>query len=254
VTFDLTGRVAIVTGGNGGIGLGIARGLGQAGASVAIVGRDAGKSEAAVTELREAGADAAAFIADLLDQSAVVAMVRAVAERFGGVDILVASAGMNTRMRPEEYTMELWDAIVDTNLGSVFTCCQAVYPMMRQRGGGKIITIGSMTSIFGFGVGAAYGASKGAVVQLTKSLAVAWAADNIQVNCIEPGFIDTVLTQQARRDVAGLEQRVVERTPAGRWGTPADVAGAAVFFAGSASDFVTGTALPVDGGYSSFMA
>ena len=254
MTFDLSGRVAIVTGGNGGIGLGIARGLGRAGASVAIVGRDGGKSEAAVAELREAGADAEAFAADLLDQSAVVAMVRDVVGRFGGVDILVANAGTNIRMRPEEYPMETWDAIVDTNLGSVFACCQAVYPMMRQSGGGKIITIGSMTSIFGFSVGAAYGASKGAVVQLTKSLAVAWAADAIQVNCILPGFIDTALTQGARRDVAGLEQRVVERTPAGRWGTPGDLAGAAVFFASAASDFVTGATLAVDGGYSSFMA
>jgi 2-deoxy-D-gluconate 3-dehydrogenase len=150
--------------------------------------------------------------------------------------------------------MEQWDAIVDTNLGSVFACCQAVYPAMRRRGGGKIITIGSMTSIFGFTVGAPYSASKGAVVQLTKSLAAAWAPDGIQVNCILPGFIDTALTRQARSEVAGLEQRVVERTPAGRWGTPDDVAAAAVFFAGRASDFVTGTALPVDGGYSSFMA
>ena len=254
MNFDLNGRVAIVTGGNGGIGLGIARGLGDVGAAVAIVGRDAGKSEIAVAELREAGIDAAAFTTDVLDRSAVDAMVRAVVARFGGVDILVANAGTNTRMRPEDYPMETWDAIVDTNLGSVFACCQAVFPMMRQRGGGKIVTIGSMTSIFGFSVGAAYGASKGAVVQLSKSLAVAWAADNIQVNCILPGFIDTALTQGARRDVAGLEQRVVDRTPAGRWGTPADVAGAAVFFASSASDFVTGTALPVDGGYSSFMA
>jgi 2-deoxy-D-gluconate 3-dehydrogenase len=254
VHFDLTGRVAIVTGGNGGIGLGIARGLGQAGAALAIVGRDAGKSDAAVAELREAGADAAAFTADLLDRRALDGMLQAVVERFGGVDILVANAGTNTRMRPEAYTMETWDTIVDTNLGSVFACCQAVYPMMRQRGGGKIITIGSMTSIFGFSVGAAYGASKGAVVQLTKSLAVAWAADRIQVNCILPGFIDTALTQGARREVEGLEQRVVERTPAGRWGKPGDVAGAAVFFASAASDFVTGTALPVDGGYSSFMA
>ena len=252
--FDLSGRVAIVTGGNGGIGLGIAHGLARAGAAVAVVGRDAAKSDAAVGELRASGADAAAFIADLLDPSAVAAMVAAVAERFGGVDVLVANAGTNTRRRPEDYTMEQWDAVVDTNLGSVFACCQAVYPVMRRRGGGKIITIGSMTSIFGFTLGAPYSASKGAVVQLTKSLAAAWAADGIQVNCILPGFIDTALTRQARSDVAGLEQRVVERTPAGRWGTPDDVAGAAVFFAGPASDFVTGTALPVDGGYSSFMA
>jgi 2-deoxy-D-gluconate 3-dehydrogenase len=254
VLFDLNGRVAIVTGGNGGIGLGIARGLAHAGASIAIVGRDTGKSDAAAAELREAGAGAAAFTADLLDPAAVTSVVHAVAARFGGIDILVANAGTNTRRRPEEYTMELWDAIVDTNLGSVFASCQAVYPFMQRRGGGKIITIGSMTSIFGFSVGAPYSASKGAVVQLTKSLACAWAADNVQVNCILPGFIDTALTQQGRRDVPTLEERVIDRTPAGRWGSPDDVAGTAVFFASRASDFVTGTALPVDGGYSSFMA
>ena len=254
VLFDLSGKVAIVTGGNGGIGFGIARGLADAGAAVAIVARDRAKSDAAVAGLREAGADAAAFNADLRDGDAITSVVRAAVERFGGVDILVANAGTNSRRRPEDYTMELWDSIVDVNLGSVFACCQAVYPLMQQRRGGKIITIGSMTSIFGFSVGAPYSASKGAVVQLTKSLASAWAADAIQVNCILPGFIDTSLTREARREVAGLEQRVIDRTPAGRWGSPDDVAGAAVFFASAASDFVTGAALPVDGGYSSFMA
>ena len=181
-------------------------------------------------------------------------MVTEAVDRFGRVDILVNNAGMSIRKPPETYAVSEWEQVIDTNLTGPLVCCQAVYPMMQQRGGGKTITIGSMTSIFGFSVGAAYGASKGAVVQLTKSLAVAWAADNIQVNCIVPGFIDTALTEAARRDVAGLEQRVVERTPAGRWGKPGDVAGAAVFFASSASDFVTGTVLPVDGGYSSFMA
>lgn len=246
--------MAVVTGGNGGIGLGIAYGLANAGAAVAIAGRDSAKSAAAVAGLREAGADAEAFTADLRDGGAITSMVLAIVERFGGVDVLVANAGTNTRRRPEDYTMELWDSIIDVNLGSVFACCQAVYPMMQRRGGGKIITIGSMTSIFGFSVGAPYSASKGAVVQLTKSLACAWAADAIQVNCILPGFIDSALTRQARREVGGLEQRVLDRTPAGRWGSPDDVAGAAVFFASAASDFVTGTALPVDGGYSSFMA
>ena len=217
--FRLNGKTAIVTGGNGGIGLGIAGGLAAAGAAVAIVGRDVEKSNAALAELRANGAEAEAFGADLRDDAAIAAMVDAVAARFGGVDILVANAGTNTRMRPEAYPREVWDTIVDTNLGAVFRSCQAVHPRMRARGGGKIITIGSMTSIFGFSVGAAYSASKGAVVQLTKSLAIAWAPDGIQVNCILPGFIDTVLTKQARRDVPALEQRVVDRTPAARWGS-----------------------------------
>jgi len=246
--------VAVVTGGNGGIGFGIARGLANAGAAVAIVGRDRAKSAAAVAALREAGADVEPFTADLRDGAAISSAVHAIVERFGGVDVLVANAGTNTRRRPEDYTIELWNSIVDVNLGSVFACCQAVYPLMQRRGGGKIITIGSMTSIFGFSVGSAYSASKGGVVQLTKSLACAWAVDAIQVNCILPGFIDTALTREARRDVGDLEQRVIDRTPAGRWGSADDVAGAAVFFASAASDFVTGTALPVDGGYSSFMA
>ena len=252
--FDLNGKIAIVTGGNGGIGLGIARGLAEAGAAVAVVARNAGKSEKAVAELKALGADAASVTADLLDPKQVESMMRAVTERFGGVDILVANAGTNKRQRPEHYSAAQWHEIIDTNLGAVFACCQAVYPVMQRRGGGKIVTIGSMTSIFGFSVGPVYAASKGGVVQLTKSLACAWAQDNIQVNSILPGFIDTALTQQARRDVAGLEQRVTERTPAGRWGRPDDLGGAAVFFSSAASDFITGTALPVDGGYSSFMA
>ncbi|GAC1417291.1 MAG: glucose 1-dehydrogenase [Candidatus Velthaea sp.] len=252
--FELNGKVAIVTGGNGGIGFGIARGLARAGAAVAIVGRNAVKSESVVADLQAQGADAVAINADLLDPAAVTSMVDAVIERFGGVDILVANAGTNTRQRPELYSAAQWHEILDTNVGAVFASCQAVYPAMQRRGGGKIVTIGSMTSIFGFSVGAPYAASKGAVVQLTKSLACAWARDGIQVNCILPGFIDTELTKQARRDVGTLEQRVIDRTPAGRWGSADDIAGAAVFFSSSASDFVTGTALPVDGGYSSFMA
>ncbi len=252
--FDLAGKVAIVTGGNGGIGLGIARGLARSGASVAIVGRNRAKCTAAVAELDAIGARAAAITADLIDRSQVEAMVASVTEQFGGVDILVANAGTNRRQRPELYTAGQWNEIVEINLGAVFACCQAVYPALQRRGGGKIVTIGSMTSLLGFSVGAPYAATKGAVVQLTKSLACAWAGDNIQLNCILPGFIDTELTQQARRDLAGLEQRVVERTPAGRWGRPDDIAGAAIFFCSSASDFVTGTALAVDGGYSSFMA
>jgi 2-deoxy-D-gluconate 3-dehydrogenase len=248
--FDLKGKVALVTGGNGGIGLGIARGLAQAGADVAIAGRNATKNAAA---LKAIGGNAIALVADVNDSTQVQRMVADTVKAFGGLDILVANAGINIRKQPQEYSGAEWHSIVDTNLTSVFQCCQAAYPEMHRRGGGKIVTIGSMTSIFGFDVGPVYAATKGAVVQLTKSLAAAWAKDNIQVNSILPGFIDTELTQNLRRNFPGAHERVVARTPARRWGDPADLAGTAVFFCSRASDFVTGTALPVDGGFSSSM-
>jgi 2-deoxy-D-gluconate 3-dehydrogenase len=248
--FDLKGKVALVTGGNGGIGLGIARGLAQAGADVAIAGRNAAKNAAA---LKAIGGKAIALVADVNDSAQVQRMVADTVKAFGGLDILVANAGINIRKQPQDYSGAEWHSIVDTNLTSVFQCCQAAYPEMQRRGAGKIVTIGSMTSIFGFDVGPVYAATKGAVVQLTKSLAAAWAKDNIQVNSILPGFIDTELTQNLRRNFPGAHERVVARTPARRWGDPADLAGTAVFFCSRASDFVTGTALPVDGGFSSSM-
>lgn len=249
--FDLRGKVALVTGGNGGIGLGVARGLAQAGADVAIAGRNAAKHAAAVDQLGGLGVKAIGIIADVTDAADVRRMVAETVEQLGGVDILIANAGINIRKLPQEYTIEEWHTIVDTNLTSVFACCQAVYPEMRRRGGGKIVTIGSMTSLFGFDVASVYAATKGAVVQLTSSLAMAWAKDHIQVNSILPGWIDTDLTKGARQAIGGLNERVVQGTPSGRWGRPDDLAGAAVFFSSPASDFVTGTALPVDGGFSS---
>lgn len=248
--FDLKGKIALVTGGNGGIGLGIARGLAQGGAQVAIAGRNEAKNRAALKEL---GAQAIAVSGDVNDAAAVKRMVAETVAAFGGLDILVANAGINIRKPPQDYALEEWHRIMDTNLTSVFACCQAAYPEMKRRGGGKIVTIGSMTSLFGFDVGPVYAASKGAVVQLTKSLASAWAKDNIQVNSILPGFIDTELTQNLRRNFPEAHERIVARTPARRWGDPADLAGTAVFFCSRASDFVTGTALPVDGGFSSSM-
>jgi len=248
--FDLKGKVALVTGGNGGIGLGIARGLAQAGAAVAIAGRNQAKNSAALAAL---GGGAIGLVADVNDAAQVRRMVADTVRAFGGLDILVANAGINIRKPPQDYSGGEWHQIVDTNLTSVFACCQAAYPEFKRRGGGKIVTIGSMTSIFGFDLGPVYAATKGAVVQLTKSLAAAWAKDNIQVNSILPGFIDTELTQGARRNIPGMSERVVSRTPARRWGEPGDLAGSAVFFCSRASDFVTGTALPVDGGFSSSM-
>jgi 2-deoxy-D-gluconate 3-dehydrogenase len=148
-------------------------------------------------------------------------------------------------------TLAEWRQVLDTNLTSAFLMSRAAYPIMKAQGGGKIINIGSMMSIFGASFTPAYAASKGGIVQLTKALASAWARDNIQVNAVLPGWIDTELTIEARRQVAGLHERVLARTPADRWGVIDDMAGIAVFLASAASDFVTGTAIPVDGGYSS---
>lgn len=248
--FDLTGRVATVTGGNGGIGLGMARGMADAGAIILVAGRDREKSAGAVREIEQAGGKAVAVEVDVLKPESCRAMIDAATERFGRLDILVNNAGTNIRKQPQEYSLEEWHTVLQTNLTSAFVCAQAAYPAMLAAGGGKIINIGSMMSIFGASFAAPYASSKGGIVQLTKALAAAWAKDNIQVNSVLPGWIDTALTRRAREDVDGLHQRVLDRTPAGRWGLPEDHAGIAVFLASPASDFVTGTAIPVDGGFS----
>jgi len=168
----------------------------------------------------------------------------------GRLDILVNNAGTNIRKQPQDYTLEEWNTIIATNLTSAFVCSQAAYAEMLKAGGGKIINIGSMMSIFGASFTTPYAASKGGVVQMTRALATAWAKDNIQVNAVLPGWIDTDLTRKGRAEVEGLHERVLACTPAGRWGTPEDHAGIAVFLASAASDFVTGTAIPVCGGFS----
>jgi 2-deoxy-D-gluconate 3-dehydrogenase len=248
--FQLAGKVAVVTGGNGGIGLGMARGLARAGATVVLAGRDAGKSAAAVQDLTAEGLKADAIEANVTDEGAVAQLFQQLMLRHGRLDILVNNAGTNIRKAPHDMSLDEWHEVMDTNLTSAFLCCRAARALMKEAGGGKIINIGSMLSIFGAPYAPAYGASKGGVVQLTRSLATAWAADNIQANAVLPGWIDTNLTRKAREQVQGLHERVLARTPAGRWGVPADLAGIAVFLASSASDFITGTAIPVDGGYS----
>lgn len=249
--FNLTGRVAVVTGGNGGIGLGMATGLAKVGARVVVAARDTAKSAAAVAELRALGSDAVAIAVDVTDESSVDHLVAQVLERCGRLDILVNNAGTNVRRPVQDLSAEQWHHVLDTNLTSAFLCARAAYPHMKRAGAGKVINIGSMLSIFGASFAPAYGASKGAIVQLTKSLAVAWAADNIQVNAVLPGWVDTELTRRARAEVPGLNERVLARSPAARWGVAADFEGIAVFLASAQSDFVTGTAIPVDGGYSS---
>ena len=247
--FDLTGKVALVTGGNGGIGLGMAGALAEAGAKVVLSGRNADKSAAAVEALRSRGFKADAIEADVTKEGEVAQLFQQTMLRHGRLDILVNNAGTTVRKPPHELSLDEWNMVMDTNLTSTCLCSRAAHALMKE-GGGKIINIGSMLSIFGAPYAAAYGASKGGVVQFTRSVATSWAADNIQVNAVLPGWIDTDLTRKAREQVKGLHERVLARTPAGRWGIPVDLAGIAVFLASSASDFITGTAIPVDGGYS----
>jgi 2-dehydro-3-deoxy-D-gluconate 5-dehydrogenase len=248
--FDLTGKVAIVTGGNGGIGLGMSRGLAQAGAAIAIVGRNEAKSNEAAAGLRKSGAKAISVVADVTEPAAVAAMTERVLREFGRIDILVNNAGIAIRKTPQALALDEWDSVIKTNLTSALLCSQAVYPIMKAAGSGKIINIGSMMSIFGASFAPAYAASKGGIVQFTRSCAVAWAADNIQANAVLPGWIDTDLTKRAREQVDGLYDKVLARTPAARWGEIGDFAGIAVFLSSAASDFVTGAAIPVDGGFS----
>lgn len=248
--FDLKGKVAVVTGGNGGIGLGLAKGLAQAGAAVAIAARNEAKSAQAVKELERLGGPAIAVSTDVCNEASIAEMVKTVTARLGRIDILVNNAGTNIRKLPQDLSTAEWHQVIDTNLTSAFLCSKAVYPELKKAGRGKILNNGSMMSIFGAPWTPAYAASKGGMVQLTKALATAWAKDNIQVNCFLPGWIDTDLTRRARQEVPGLNERVLARTPAGRWGHIDDFMGLAVFLASPASDFITGTAIPVDGGFS----
>jgi 2-deoxy-D-gluconate 3-dehydrogenase len=246
--FDLSGKVAVVTGGNGGIGLGIVTGLAQAGAAIVIAARNVEKSELAVRLLEKAGLRAAALKVDVQDETSVRDMVGKALQTFGRIDILVNNAGISVVNMPQNYSLDEWQQVMNINLNGSFLCSREVYPHMKAGGGGKIINIGSMTSIFGHPMIASYAASKGAVVQLTKSLAIAWARENIQVNAILPGWIETDLTAMIKQ-MPDYQAAITARIPQERWGRPLDLAGTAVFLASRASDYVTGVALPVDGGY-----
>ncbi|HUU64936.1 MAG TPA: glucose 1-dehydrogenase [Dehalococcoidales bacterium] len=248
--FSLRGKVAIVTGGNGGIGKGIADGLASAGSDIVVAARNETKTDEAVRDIKEKfGVRALGLMVDVRQEESIQAGVKQVLDEFGKINILVNNAGINIRHMPQDYAVAEWDEVMEINLRGAFLCAKAVYPAMKQAGGGKIISIGSMTSLFGLAKVAPYACSKMGIVSLTYTLSLAWAKDNIQVNAILPGWIDTPLSVSARRDFPGLDEFICHRTPAGRWGTPTDFAGAAVFLASRASDFITGEYLKVDGGF-----
>ena len=248
--FDLRGKVSVVTGGNGGIGRGIAEGLASAGSDIVIFARNEEKTAEAAADIeKKYGVKVLGLQVDVGQEESIQNGVKQALNKFGQINTLVNNAGVNIRKMPEEYTVEEWDWILGVNLRGAFLCAKAVYPSMKKAGGGKIINIGSMTSLFGLPRVMCYGASKAGMVQMTYTLALAWAKDNIQVNAILPGWIETPLTISARKDLPGLDDFVLDRVPAGRWGLPADFAGVAVFLASKASDFVTAEYIKVDGGF-----
>ena len=244
--FSLDGRVALITGGNGGIGLGIARAFRDAGASVVVTGRNPGKNAAAAEELGKAHA---VLELDVRDEAAVERTMERVVGRFGRLDVLVNNAGQFIGGPVLEMARSDWDDVIATHLtGSLLCAKYAARAMVAGGEGGKIINIGSMYSVFGNPIGADYASAKTGVLGLTRSLAVELGPRDIQVNAILPGWIDTDMTAGLAGTPRG--EPIRRRTPAGRWGETHDLAGAAVFLASAGSDFVTGVAIPVDGGYS----
>ncbi|MBV9848145.1 MAG: glucose 1-dehydrogenase [Armatimonadetes bacterium] len=250
--FDLSGRVAIVTGGGGGIGLEAARTLARAGADVAIAEIASGPGAAAADGVRALGRASLQVETDVRLPASVEGMVARVMDTFGRIDILVNSAGITVNVPAEEMPDDAWLRVLDVNLNGVFWCCRAVGRQMLARGRGAIVNIASMSgSVVNWPQPqAAYNASKAAVVMLTKSLAVEWAGRGVRVNSVSPGYIGTEMTQRGMSR-ADWREAWLERTPLGRVGDPADVARAVWYLASEASAFATGTDLIVDGGYTS---
>ena len=246
--FDLAGNVAIVTGGNGGIGRGIALGFAEAGAAIAILARNEEKSAAVLKEIEALGVSAIALKLDVTSRDALRPTFEEVERRLGSVTILVNNSGMAINKPMLKYDAPDWDRVIETNLNSCFFLSQIAAQAMARRGGGKIINIASEYSRFGGGGVISYSASKGGLVQMTKTMAIELARKNIQVNAIVPGWITTDMTAAAQS--GPFHDEIITRTPAGRFGTPEEMAGAAVFLASHASDFVTGSVVYVDGGYS----
>jgi 2-deoxy-D-gluconate 3-dehydrogenase len=244
--FDLTGKSAVVTGGNTGLGRGMALGLASAGADILIVSR--GDAENVAQQVRDMGRRAATVVADLQDTSSVEKVVQAAIKQFGRIDILINNAGIIRRTPAIQFSEKDWDEVMAVNAKIIFFLSQAVARDMMQRSGGKIINIASLLSFQGGILVPSYAASKGAVAQVTKALANEWAQHDINVNAIAPGYMATENTR-ALRDDPVRSKAILERIPAGRWGMPDDMRGAAVFLASSASDYVNGHVLVVDGGW-----
>lgn len=247
--FRLDDKIAIITGGSKGIGFAIAEAMAQAGAHVVLTARTEADLQTAVTQLHNKGYSAEYIVADVQNREACIALVQATYEKHGHIDILVNNAGMNIRRPALDLEPAAYEQIMATNLHGPFYLSQLVGQHMVAAQQGKIINIGSITSTYALSQAAAYGMTKGAIIQLTRSLATEWAASNVQVNAIAPGFILTDLNKKLWESNTELLNWALGNTPARRLGKPEDLGGVAVFLASSASDFVTGTVINVDGGF-----
>jgi 2-dehydro-3-deoxy-D-gluconate 5-dehydrogenase len=245
--FDLAGNVAVVTGGNGGIGRGIALGFAEAGAAVAILARNEQKNRTVLAELEQLGARAVSIRLDVTERAELEPAMAEVERALGPVSILVNNAGISIQKSAAKHDPDSWDRVIETNLNSCFFLAQIAARSMIARKRGKIINIASEYSHFGSGAVISYSAAKGGLVQLTKSLAIDWARYNIQVNAIVPGWIKTDMTVPAQS--GPFYDEIITRTPAGRFGEPEEMAGTAIFLASTASDFVTGAVINADGGF-----
>jgi NAD(P)-dependent dehydrogenase (short-subunit alcohol dehydrogenase family) len=250
--FDLTGRVAVVTGGNRGIGLGMARGLAKAGATLSIWSRDEARNAEAARELEALGAKVHTQRCDVASEADVVRCTEAAVAEFGRIDVCIANAGYGAGGDPLEMSLEDWRRLLAVNFDGAFVTLREAARQMKARGeGGKLVAIGSISEIFGAPKQVHYAAGKAGLSGLVRSLAVELARYGIQVNCVLPGWIETEATEPAQA-FAPLNEAVLKRTPARRWGTPEDLEGIAVYLASPASDFHTGDSIRIDGGYSVF--
>lgn len=245
--FDLTGKLALITGSSQGIGLALAKGLSEAGARVVLNGRDRAKLERAAGTLKAAGIASEMAVFDVTDAKAVEIAIGDIEERLGAIDILVANAGINLRAPSVEMPAETWRQVMSTNVDGVWYCCQAAGKRMVARGRGKIITICSVQSELGRPTIAPYATSKGALRMMTRTLCAEWAKHGVNVNGVAPGYYDTELTSALVAN-AEFTDWLCKRVPAGRWGKLEELVGATVFLAAPASDFVHGHLLYVDGG------
>jgi 2-deoxy-D-gluconate 3-dehydrogenase len=248
--FDITGKVAIITGGNGGLGLGIAKGLAIAGAKVAIVGRNQEKIDRALKELEAQGADALGVPCDVGSEDDVNRMVQTTKDHFGRIDILFNNAAISWGIATEKMTLDQWNNFITNNLTSTFLTCKACFPHMVEAGGGKIINVGSIVTKLGFGKLSHYAAAKGGMDHMSQSLAQGWGKHNIQVNALLPGLVNSEMMPCTGPKKNRLVDQIVKRTPTGNWSEPEDWFGISILLASPASDFITGSIIVMDGGLS----